>query len=118
MTSKGTAITNQIDLVRLRVGDTDAADPLLTNNEITTCVFAWPDNPALQAAQAAEQIAAKLGREYDFSTDGQSFSRSQGPNFYLNLAAQLRSRGAILAMPGGTAGTAVPDWTPAGGTIN
>lgn len=115
----GTAMTSKISLVRLRIGDTDASDPLLSDDEIATHIAAWPDNPDMAAANAAESIAAAFARDFTFASErGQSFNRSERVNNYTTLADQLRRRGGLYAIPGGTAGTAVPEWTPQGGTID
>ena len=111
------AITSDRDKVRLAIGDTDVADPLLTDAEINVQVANWPDNVELAAANCAEAIAAKYAREFNFRTDLQQFDRSQRVDHYTALAGQLRSRGGLFAIPllsaSGTAYT-----VPASGSVS
>lgn len=86
------------DKVRLRVGDTDESDPLLYDDEIdslledrsivTTGGTAYDITAA--AADAAQAIAGKFARGFNFSTDGQSFNRSERVAHYTELAEYLR----------------------------
>jgi|GEM_PF-3482973 len=85
------------DLVRLKVGDTDSE--LLTNSEIDTYLAAWPGNVELAAADAAEAVAAKYSRDFNFSTDGQAFNRRERVAHYMDLAKTLRSRGGQFVWP-------------------
>lgn len=85
-------------LVRLRCGDNDATDQILTDSEVNAFIAAWPNNSALAAASAAEAIAAKFARDFSFSTDGQSFQRKERVLHYMGLAESLR-RAAYLVWP-------------------
>lgn len=87
-----------LDLVRLKVGDDDPADEILTDAEVNDCIAAWPDNLDLAAATAAEAIAAKYARDFNFSADGQSFNRRERVLHYSELARTLR-RGGHLVWP-------------------
>ena len=85
---------DDIDLVRLRVGDTDPAELLLTDVEVTSLVEQTESsgeyNLAQASADAARAIAAKFARGYNFATDGQSFNRSERVDHYLGLYAGLQ----------------------------
>lgn len=87
---------SDLDRVRLRVGDTDMSDPLLSDQEIETLLGEWPGNLDLVAANAAEAIAAKFSRGFNFTTERQQFNRSERVNHYTQLAANLRRRGGAL----------------------
>lgn len=93
-------LTRPIDIVRLKVGDTNPADPLLEDDELETYLDNWPDNVELAAADAAEAIAAKFSRDYGFQTaEGQRFDRNQRVTHYMDLAKSLRSRGGGMIWP-------------------
>lgn len=85
--------------VRLKVGDTDTNDRLLSDGEIDVYVAAWPTNIELAAADAAEAIAAKFSRGFNFSTDGQVFNRRERVAHYMALSRELRSRGGAFEWP-------------------
>lgn len=85
--------------VRLKVGDTDMSDPLLSDAEIDSCIAAWPSNVDLAAASAAEAIAAKFSRGFNFSTDGQVFNRRERVQHYMELSKTL-GRAGYLVWPG------------------
>jgi hypothetical protein len=85
-----------VDIIRLQIGDTDAAAPKLSDAEIQQCIDAWPDNTDLAAANAAEAIAATFADRFDFQTDRQVFNRSAQYEHYVALAGILRSRGGAL----------------------
>lgn len=94
------ALTEPIDKVRLKVGDTDMTDPLLTDDEVLTHIAAWPDNADLAAADAAEAIAARFARDYSFQTaTGQRFDRRERVAHYMGLAETLRKRGGTFVWP-------------------
>lgn len=81
-------ITDDTDKIRLMIGDTDSADWLLSDDEVDYFIDATSDlNVA--AAAAAEAIAAKFARGYNFTTDGQSFNRSERVEHYMQLARNL-----------------------------
>jgi len=85
--------------VRLKIGDTTPEDQILSDADLAVCIAAWPDNLELAAADAAEAIAAKFSRGYNFSTDGQSFNRRERVEHYADLAKRLRSRGGVFVWP-------------------
>jgi hypothetical protein len=87
------------DRVRLKVGDTDTDDLILTDAQIDAYLVAWPDNVDLAAADAAEAIAAKYSRGFNFSTDGQVFNRRERVAHYMDLASRLRKRGGTFEWP-------------------
>ena len=93
------AASDRRDKVRLLIGDTDEADPLLSDDEIDTFTDDWPNNPELAAANAAHSIAAGWARGFNFTTDGQTFNRSERVGHYLQLADELRCRGEQYSIP-------------------
>lgn len=84
------------DQVRLKIGDTDMTDPLLSDAEIDVCLAAWPTNVDLAASVAAEAVAARFSRGYNFSTDGQVFNRRERVQHYMDLARALRRAGYLV----------------------
>ena len=103
------AITSAKDKIRLAIGDTDVAEPLLTDAEIAVQVTNWPGNIELAAANCAEAIAAKFGRDFDFDVDGnERFLRSQRVAHYTALADQLRRRAGLFSIPIGGSVSIIP----------
>lgn len=106
-------ITTDLERVRLMVGDTDAADQLLTDDEVNEFLAqrsvlddgggtTFVNLPAA-GADCAEAIAASLARDYDFSTDGQQFQRAQRVGHFVALGRELRNRAGGYSVPvGGT----------------
>jgi hypothetical protein len=88
------AITTDRDAVRLLIGDTDTDDELFQDDEIAFFLAERADDVYLAAADACDAAARKFARAYDFTTDGQSFHRSQMSKAYLALAKDLRLRAA------------------------
>jgi hypothetical protein len=105
---------SDLDLIRLAVGDTDEADPLLLDDEIeallsrravTTTAGSTTYNVPAAAADAAGAIAAKYAREFNFAEDGQRFDRAQRVGHYLSLEQRLRARSGGVSVPVRLAGT-------------
>lgn len=106
-------ITTNLDRVRLLIGDTNEADPLLYDDEVEACLTyrtyvntegGTIINVPAAAADAADAIAAKFAREFNFAEDGQRFDRSQKVGHYMALANSLRRRaGGVAVATGGTA---------------
>jgi len=93
-------LTTPLDRVREKIGDVDMTDPLLTDTEIETYIAAWPGNVEMAAAEAAEAIAARFARDFNFqSAPGQVFNRSERVAHYMDLAARLRLRGGQFVWP-------------------
>lgn len=107
------ALSNR-NQVRLHIGDTDAEDPILTDAEVDNFLdqrslvqdggTVGVNIPAA-AADCAGAIAAKYAREFDFSEDGQQFSRAQRVGHYTALEKTLRLRSGGYSVPLTLAGT-------------
>lgn len=84
--------------IRTRIGDTDSADPLLTDEQIA---YALSEEGSVKnaAALAAEWIAAYFSRLADKSVGDLRIDYSARAERYLALAASLRSRSARAALP-------------------
>ena len=77
------------DAVRFLVGDTNSADPLVTDEEITYLLAEHGDVfPA--AIAAAESLAYKFAREVSHSADGLSWSGSDLHKHFLTVADRLK----------------------------
>ena len=83
------SLTTTRDKLRLRVGDTDANDPLLSNETLDVLLTDKGDDLALAAIDAVRAIIAKLGREFDRSAVGVGGSRSQKVQHFHDLLKQL-----------------------------
>jgi hypothetical protein len=96
-----------LDTIRLLVGDTESGDALLADADYEDFIArqqlqtsgGTTTNINAAAADAAGAIAAKFARDYDFTTDGQSFSRSQRIGHYMNLERELRNRSGGVTVP-------------------
>lgn len=82
------------DEVRLLIGDIDSSAQLFQDDEIAWFLAEESDDVYLAAALACDSLARRYARAYDFSTDGQSFSRGQMSEQYRILAKELRNRAA------------------------
>jgi len=82
------------DAVRFLVGDTDDADPLISDEEIGFFLEEWPDSNYHAAAETAESIAARFAREVNQSADGLSWSGDSLSQKYYELADRLRRMAA------------------------
>jgi hypothetical protein len=102
-----------LDTIRLLVGDTETGDAILEDADYNDFIARQQlqtsggtvTNINAAAADAAGAIAAKFARDYDFSEDGQSFSRSQRIGHFMNLERELRNRSGGVMVP--IAGTAL-----------
>lgn len=83
-----------IDEVHFLVGDTNAADPLLQDDEIEHLLSVYPKIEGkaayLAGAAAADAIAAKFARKMSASVGPLSQQAQQQWEHYVALAAQLR----------------------------
>lgn len=86
--------------VRLMIGDTDSANALLTDEEITYFVSLGGTIYA-GAVLAARAIASKFSRLADTTIESVSVSNSQKAKQYFALADQLEKQGANLSGTGG-----------------
>lgn len=97
--------TTQRDRIRLLLGDTDSADPILTDEEIavySTGGYWAQSSDHLAAAALADNIAAEFARRADsLSAGGTSVNWSGLVDRYRSLAAKLRGRGGAAIYAGG-----------------
>jgi len=77
------------DQLRLRIGDTDTNDPLLSDETLDALLTAKSNDVALTAVDSVRAIIAKLGREFDRSAVGVGGSRSQKVQHFHDLLSQL-----------------------------
>lgn len=91
-----------VDAVRLLVGDHNASEYFLQDEEIAWLHDTWINkgNVYFVAAKAAETIAAKFARETTFTADGQTVSLSELQDKYLALATSLREQAEELLVGG------------------
>lgn len=94
---------DDVSTIRFHVGDTDASEFFLSDEEITYLIGLWTEKESVYytAAEAAEAIANKLTKEVDVSSDGQSIPVGQMRDRYLDLAEKLREK-HIDALVGGS----------------
>ena len=91
-TYNSASVTTALGKIRLEIGDTDSTAALFTDEELQVYRDNRADNVYLAAADACDQLATRFARAYDFSTDGQSFSRGQMSKMYQERATDLRRR--------------------------
>lgn len=96
------AITAEdIELIRLYLGDTDPANALVSDDQIEL-IFGVQTNHILAAAVLARHLAGKYSRSVSFSVEGLSISSSQKAEAYLKLADALEQQAVSGAtLPGG-----------------
>lgn len=85
-------IATPLDQFRLLIGDTDSTRQLFNDVEAQWFIDQRPGNVLLAAADACDSLATRFARDYDFSTDGQSFRRSSVAIRYETRARELRAR--------------------------
>lgn len=91
----GDPLDSVLDEVRFLVGDTDAEDQLITDEEVEYLITRW--NPIygstiMVAAMAAEAIAAKFAREVAYAADGVSVGVQELQQKFDALASSLRDQ--------------------------
>jgi hypothetical protein len=89
-------VSDSLAKLRLRLGDTNTNDQLLTDEELNVIlsdhdVSNDTDSILLVAADAADVIRAKLARNVDRNNLGMSASRSQVQQHYRDLAEDWRA---------------------------
>jgi hypothetical protein len=89
------------DAVRFYVGDTEAEDPQIGDEEILFLLVDESGDLIRAAARTAEAIAAKYARQVDKSVGGLSLSAAVRQGHYLELAGQLRSTARTGSGSGG-----------------
>jgi hypothetical protein len=82
------AITTDLEIFRLELGDDDPAARLFTDDEAN---YLLASSPTIAAAivRAIDVLVLRYARQYDVTVDGQSFSRSQ-------VASMLEKRAELL----------------------
>lgn len=104
--------STQRDRIRLLIGDTDSADPLLSDAEIAV----YGDggqlaqaNDHLAAAACCEAIASKFARRVSLSAGGTSVALDQQARAYQERATRLRREAddAPVGVGSGTLGAPV-----------
>lgn len=96
-TYSGDPSTSAKDAVRFRIGDTDADDQQISDEEISWLLTEEGSNIYAASAQACDGIAAKYARLVDQSAGELSVKFSQRQTHYTNLAAQFRAKNAKSA---------------------
>jgi hypothetical protein len=93
-----TPVTEDIDKLRLEIGDLDPDNQLYDNDQLRYFLDQEP-NMLMAAANVCEALARRLAPQFDFKWKDQSFSRSQASKAYRELARDLRTR--AMASAGG-----------------
>lgn len=100
----GDPSTGGTDEVRFLLHDTDAANPLLQDEEIQYVLDRQQDaygDPLMAAAICADLIAGRYAGEVSINADGVTYSGDQLQTKYQGLAAALRATFKQLASAGG-----------------
>lgn len=90
-------LTTPLAKVRLEIGDTESASALFQDEEITAKLSERAGVVLLAAADLCDILARRFARRFDFTSDNQSFKRSQMSAQYAALAQQLRDRASGVA---------------------
>jgi hypothetical protein len=88
-----TDISTDLAKVRVRIGDTNTNDELLSDEVIDSFLDVRSD-VVLAAIDCCRAIIAKLSRDVDRSNLGMSASRSQKVQHYRDLLAELQKQAA------------------------
>lgn len=91
------------DQVRFLLGDTDAAEVKVSDEEILFLLDEWTD-PYAAAAAAADHLAATAASWMSYSSDNNSLNLSELQTKYMQLADALRGQGRRRNRPGIFAG--------------
>lgn len=101
------SVDTDLEKLRLRIGDTDVsnsgANAKFKDSELNYFLSA-ESSIAAAALAAVESWIARKSAFYDFSTDGQSFSRSQEAQTLLGLAKYWRSLGITTSLDSDVSG--------------
>lgn len=107
-TYSGDPADGGVDEIRFLVGDTNSADPLVSDEEIEYVISKWGtvygdglDAPLALAAVVAEQIASKFASEVSYSADGVSIGVNELQQKYNDLASSLRDQHKQFSVGGG-----------------
>ena len=87
------SLTSDLDKVRLRIGDTDSEEVLLSNETITALLTIRND-VILASIDCVEAILGKFAREIDRQALGLGGPRSQKTTHYQALLKELRAEAA------------------------
>ena len=87
------SLSSDRDKLRVKIGDVDTNDQLLSN-ELLDALLTTRGDPTLAAINAVEGILAKFAREIDRGSLGLGGSRSQKTQFYRDLLKELRAEAA------------------------
>lgn len=104
--------SEDIDAVRLLVGDVDSTEVQLQDEEIQFLIDTWSYKGSMYyvASMAAETIASRYTREINISADSQNIQMSELQQKYLTMGERLRMlhnqllAGGIVDAGGITAG--------------
>lgn len=83
--------TSTLNKLRRRIGDTNTNEQLLDDDELNEFLAEFNSDIYLAGASACWAIVAKLAREVDHSSQGNSASRNQKVQAYKDLAKELRA---------------------------
>jgi hypothetical protein len=94
-TYSGSPSTSPRDAVRFEIGDT-AAPWSFTDAEVDYAMAANPDAPLAAAADLADALAVRYGREWEQETNGdESVTKGKRWQSMMTLAARLRERASF-----------------------
>lgn len=92
------------DLVRLLLGDTNAAAPMCDDGEVAHALGDQRQDAHLAAAWLADRLAARFARDEAVSVDGISISGAGRAEAFRKLAANLRAEASRRATASGADG--------------
>jgi len=80
------------DAFRLMIGNTNASDPLLSDEEADYYLGNSGENVVLAAAEACEALASRFAQDAAYSAAALENSQALKADSYMKLARQLRVR--------------------------
>lgn len=107
-TYSGDPAASERDALRYRIGDTEPADPLRTDEELDY-ELAIGGGVTLAAARACDGLMAKFARLCDVSDGDVSVRYGQKAEHYAALAATLRAEAGAAGSPTPIAAPPDPD---------
>ena len=93
-----TSLTTDKDKVRFLSGDSDSADPQVSDEEVAFALSS-EGNTHAAAAAVCEHLAARYARQAQKTAGDFQIALNQKHEQYLGTARQLRNRSASHAMP-------------------
>lgn len=94
-----TDLATPLAQIRRKIGDTNSADPILSDEEIEQVIAERPGSVSDQAVECIRNAIAKWSRDVDRSNLGMSATRSQKVQHLRDLLVEMKGQVAATAAP-------------------